>query len=118
MLSFWFVLWCWARQPNLMFLGSQGPQQTKGHFKDYELGTNCMVLLIVLCLWKGRVFIQFLWPECLHSFGAMSEGGRTQDFLGVFATKIWCDVRVVGVPPCNAVSDPLHSLCWPMSAVA
>ena len=34
----------------------KGHNRPKGFFKDYEVGANCFVLLIVRCLWAGEVF--------------------------------------------------------------
>ena len=45
------------------------PQRLEGHFKDYEVGANCIVLLILQCLMEGGVLIQFLWPKCLPPEG-------------------------------------------------
>ena len=58
----------------------KGPQQAQCHFKDYEVGGNCIVLFIVLCLLGGGAFIQFLWPKCLLSLGAIVGGDKNQGF--------------------------------------
>ena len=55
------------------------PQGAKGHFNDYEVGANCMVLLIVVCLWEGGVFMHCLWPMCLLSRVAFLGEGKNQD---------------------------------------
>ena len=41
---------------DLLVWDSEGPQGAKGHFQ-HEVGANCIVLLIVLCLGEGGVFI-------------------------------------------------------------
>ena len=38
----------------------EGAQRAKGHFKDCEVGANCIVLLTVLCLWERGTFLPFL----------------------------------------------------------
>ena len=47
---FGFVLSHWA--PLWMYYVEV--QRAKGYFKDDEVGANSIVLLIVLCLWKGE----------------------------------------------------------------
>ena len=37
----------------------EGPQWAKGRFKDFEVGANCTLLLIVLCLRKERRLCNF-----------------------------------------------------------
>ena len=67
MLSFGFVL---SRRAPLQMYGLETVKDTnraKGHFKDYEVGADCVLLLIVLRLWEGGVVIQFLWAKCLLS---------------------------------------------------
>ena len=61
------------------YLGPRRPQRAKGHFKDNEVSANGIVLLIVLCLWDGAVFIQFLWPKRLLSLGAILGVVNNQD---------------------------------------
>ena len=48
---------------DVLICGCKGPQRAKGQFKDYEVGANYFVLLIVLCWWEGGVLgvVQFLW---------------------------------------------------------
>ena len=65
-LSFGFVLSC-LHLCGFTYLGPRRAISAKGHFKDYEVGANCIALLIVLCLWEGGVSIQFLWPKRLLS---------------------------------------------------
>ena len=48
------------------YLGPQRAQRAKGHFKDSEVGANCIVLLSVLCLWEGGGFVHVLWSKCLR----------------------------------------------------
>ena len=58
----------------------EGPQWAKGHVKDYEVGANVILLLIVLRLWEGRAIKRFLCPMCLLFLGAiLGRGGGAQD---------------------------------------
>ena len=57
------------------------PQQTKGHFKSYEVGANGSVLLIVLCLWERGVFIIFV-ATVFAFLGAILGGRKTKDLPG------------------------------------
>ena len=43
---------------DVLIWDREGPQWAKGRFKDYEVGANRVVLLIVLRLWEGCGFIQ------------------------------------------------------------
>ena len=63
----------------------KGHKRAKGHFKDYEVGVSCIVLLVVQWLREGRVFMQFLRPKCLLCLGAIFRGGKNQDVLSKFA---------------------------------
>ena len=49
------------------YLGRQGLQRVKGNFKDYKVGANGIVLLIVRCLLERGLSRQCLWPKCLLS---------------------------------------------------
>ena len=69
---------------------SEGPQQAKGHFKDYEVGAICIVLWIVLCLWEGGVFQQFYWPKCFALLRAILVLVKNQDFPGVHTANVAC----------------------------
>ena len=75
------------------------------HFKDYEMGVNCIVLLVVVSLWEGGVFVQFWWPKRLLSLGAIFSWGKNQDVLGVLTAKVaWC------VVPCSCHLDGDYAL--------
>ena len=56
------VVWICPLAPSnfaeVLIWDCERPQQAKGHFKGYEVGANCIVLLIVLSLWEGGVLIQ------------------------------------------------------------
>ena len=41
---------------HIYLVSSIGKVLCWGHFKDYEVGANCIVLLIVLSLWEGGAF--------------------------------------------------------------
>ena len=60
----------------------------QGPFKVYEVNANGIVLLIVLSLWEGGVFTQFLWPKCSLSFQSILGGGKNYDVLGALAAKV------------------------------
>ena len=47
-----------------------------------------VVLWIVLCSWRGGVFIQLCWLKRLLSLGAVLGGGKNQDVTGVLAAKV------------------------------
>ena len=98
-----------ARTPPMHRAGTclvlQGPQRCKGHFEDYEVGANCIVLLIALCLWGGAVIFQFLWRKCLLSLGATLGGVNNQDVPGVLAAKLAHSTSnppppTAQIPPC------------------
>ena len=48
----------WSHAGDVLFWDREEPF-AMGHFKDYEVVANCIVLLIVLCLWQG-VLRQFV----------------------------------------------------------
>ena len=57
------------------------------------------MILIVLYLWKGGVFIQFLWVKRLLSLGG---GGGNQEAIGVLVTKVVQSTCAVQPPaPCH-----------------
>ena len=47
---------------GVLICDRKGPHRSEGHFKDYEVGSNCIVLLIE-CLWEGGVFLPILCPK-------------------------------------------------------
>ena len=50
---------------DVLLWGREGQQRAKDQRKDYEVGANCTVLLILLRLCDGGVCMQFSWPQCL-----------------------------------------------------
>ena len=63
------------------------PQGAKGYFQDYQVGTNPVVLLIVLRLWEVGVCVPLLWPKCLLPLGAILGEGTNQDPPGAQGHK-------------------------------
>ena len=49
----WMCLFAPGTSADVLNWDCKGPQQVKGYFKDSEVGANCIVLLIVTCLWEG-----------------------------------------------------------------
>ena len=83
----------------------KGPRGAQGRFQDYEVFANCIMLWIVRWLWEGRPFIQFLWPRCLLSLGAILAGGKNQDIAGMLPANVAHSVRGASTAPLHGVQS-------------
>ena len=108
--SLWICPLAPGTSADILILYCERPQRVKGHFKDHEVCANCIALLIMLCLWKGRVFMRFSWPKCVLSLGAILGWGKKQDVPGVLAAKV---VHGASTPP-NGVPRVYCMLCNPV----
>ena len=107
-LLFGFVLLC--RAPRRMYLFGT----TKGHSQDYEVGSNCIVLLIVLRLWERGGF----YTSFLLSLGAVLGGVKNQPILsGLLPQKVAGGARGAQIlPRCHAVVCLVVQWCSPPRA--
>ena len=53
MLPLGFILSRRGTSADVLIWDRGGPQWAKGHFQDYQVGVNFIVLLIVPCFWEG-----------------------------------------------------------------
>ena len=116
MLLFGFVLSRWAPL-RMYFFCRTGPQQAKDHFKDCEGVANCIVLLIVLCLWEGGDVCTCFVAKMFALLRAILRGGKNQDFLHVLAKKVVRSARAAQVLSLLA-DNPLQFLQLPSRALA
>ena len=90
---------------------AERPHWAMGHFRDYQVGANCIVLLIVLCLWEGGGFFMVFVAKAL----ALVRGlfGRCQDVPCVLATKVTRAYHAAQVHPPPWLTCPLSGQACP-----
>ena len=124
------VLWVCplAQGPSadVLIWDCKGPSRAKGPFKDCEVGANCIVPVIVPCLWEGAdvctIFVGKAFALLRGHFGrglqirafcrlAVQGGGgyvrgwrvwrglQITTFGGVIAAKVPCGVRSLQLLP-------------------
>ena len=64
---------------DVLIWDCKGPHRVKDHFREYEVATKCIVVLIVLCLWEGGVLM--LAPKVAHGASTPSQAWTTTSAL-------------------------------------